>query len=220
MWLSRTSKQDSAAGEMGLPIGKKILNTTQIKNYYEEQPPGLKWRSNTIFILATVAIGLFTDLFLYGLVVPVLPFLLQGRIGVPEDQVQTYTSALLAVYAGSSVIASPIAGWFADSVATRQAPFLFALATLTVATIVLFLGETIPVLVVARILQGISSGFVWTVGLALCIETVGPENLGKAIGTVSFTADKDLQCMLTCVQDVLVHISWEPLGAIPRGAVV
>ncbi|KAK4494242.1 hypothetical protein PRZ48_014540 [Zasmidium cellare] len=162
----------------------KLLNTLQIKADYSIKPAGLKWRSNTLFIVSTVAIGLFTDLFLYGLIVPVLPYMLVDRVGLPQDQVQSHVSGLLAAYAAASVVFSPAAGIIADKVSTRQAPFLFGLASLLAATVLLFLGKTVPVLVVARILQGISAGFVWTIGLALCLETVGPENLGKTIGTI------------------------------------
>lgn len=164
----------------------KALNTLQIPGYqnYAVEPAGLQWRSNTLFIVATVAIGLFTDLFLYGLVVPVLPYMLQDRVGVPEDQVQSLTSGLLAAYAAASVVFSPVAGILADKVATRQAPFLFGLLALLASTVLLFLGTSVPVLALARILQGISAAFVWTIGLALCLETVGPENLGKTIGSV------------------------------------
>lgn len=41
-----------------------------------------------------------------------------------------------------------------------------------------------PVLVIARVLQGISAAVVWTIGLALVLDTVGPENLGKTIGSI------------------------------------
>ncbi len=167
-----------------LSIWQRILNTTQIRNNYTEHPAGLQWRSNTYFILATIAIGLFTDLFLYGLLVPVLPFMLESRVGLPDSQIQSYTSGLLAAYAGASVLASPIAGVLADRVSTRQAPFLLGLSVLLCATVLLSLGKTIPVIIFARILQGVSSGLVWTIGLAMCIETVGPQNLGKTIGTL------------------------------------
>jgi MFS family permease len=163
----------------------KLLNTLQLQNDYTVPPAGLRWRSNTLFIISTVAVGLFTDLFLYGIVVPVLPFMLEERVKVPEDQVQSYVSALLAAYAASSVIASPIAGYFADKTTTRQSPFLFGLAALLASTILLFVGQTVAILALARVLQGISAAVVWTVGLALCLETVGPENLGKTIGSVS-----------------------------------
>jgi hypothetical protein len=119
-----------------LSLWQRLFNTTQIKNNYSERPDGLQWRSNTFvryvphsyaqdqeaaasanvskFILATIGIALFTDLFLYGLLVPVLPFLLEDRIGIPDSQIQSYTSGLLAAYAGSSVLTSPIAGVIAD----------------------------------------------------------------------------------------------------------
>lgn len=130
--------------------------------------------------------GMFTDLFLYGLIVPVLPFMLKDRVGVPDDQVQANVSALLAAFGASSVIAAPVAGVLADRIETRQAPFLAGIGALFAATLLLFLGTTVPVLAIARILQGISAALVWTIGLALCLETVGPENLGKTIGSVCF----------------------------------
>lgn len=163
---------------------KKVLNTLQFSRDYSVKPWGLQWRSNTLFIVSTVGIGLFTDLFLYGLIVPVLPSILQDRVGVPDDQIQSNTSGLLAAYAAASFITSPIAGIMADRISTRQAPFLLGLTALLFATVLLFIGTTIPVLAVARVLQGVSAAFVWTIGLALCLETVGPENLGKTIGSV------------------------------------
>ncbi|KAK5081732.1 hypothetical protein LTR05_007866 [Lithohypha guttulata] len=150
----------------------------------DKPPIGLKWRSNTLFIIATVAIGLFTDLFLYGLIVPVLPFLLQERVNIPENKVQSYVSGLLAAYAGASVVFSIPAGWIADRTNARRTPFLAGLLALLGATIMLAFGQTIGVLVAARILQGISAAVVWTIGLAVVLDTVGPENLGKVIGSI------------------------------------
>ncbi|KAI9675867.1 MAG: hypothetical protein M1822_008876 [Bathelium mastoideum] len=163
---------------------KKVTSTLQLSHDYSVKPAGLRWRSNTFFIISTVAVGLFTDLFLFGLVVPVLPYMLEQRVGISEDQVQGHVSALLAAYAGASVLGSPLAGVLADKVSTRQAPFLGGLFSLLLATILLFLGRSIAVLTVARVFQGISAAMVWTIGLALCLETVGPENLGKTIGSI------------------------------------
>lgn len=151
---------------------------------YTKKPYGLRWRSNTLFIIATVGIGLFTDLFLYGLVVPILPSILRDKVGVPDGDIQSDVSGLLAAYAAASVITSPFAGILADRLSSRQAPFLVGLLALLAATVLLFVGTSIAVLTLARILQGVSAAFVWTVGLALCLETVGPKNLGKTIGSV------------------------------------
>lgn len=163
---------------------QRVTSQLPICGHQDVKPFGLRWRSNTLFIISTVAVGLFTDLFLYGLIVPVLPFMLKDRVGLPQDQVQTHTSVLLALYAAASVVFSPVAGVFADRMTSRQLPFLFGLVALLLATILLAMGQSIAVLAIARILQGVSGAVVWTIGLAMCIETVGPENLGKTIGTI------------------------------------
>ncbi|KAK5625270.1 hypothetical protein RRF57_000986 [Xylaria bambusicola] len=170
-------------------------------------PWALRWRSNTLFILTTVAVGLFTDLFLYGLVIPVLPFMLQSRLSIPGDKTQSYVSGLLAAYAGASVVSSIPAGWIADRTNSRQLPFLSGLAALLAATIMLALGKNITVLVVARILQGISAAVVWTIGLAMVLDTVGPKNLGKVIGSASHTS---LICVMLQTKMILTSARYSP----------
>lgn len=118
------------------------------------------------------------------MVVPIVPYILEDRIGIPKSHIQTATSSLLAAYAGASFVFAPFAGFIADRTSSRQAPFLAGLTALIVATIMLFTGRSMIVLAIARIAQGASSAVVWTVGLALCIDTVGPENLGKTIGSI------------------------------------
>lgn len=150
-----------------------------------ESPPwGLAWRSDTLFIVSTVGIGLFTDLFLYGLVVPILPFILSDRVHLPHGQIQSNVSGLLAAYAAASVAFSLPAGILADRLPMRRLPFLVGLVALLLATLLLLVGRTVAVLALARVLQGISAAVVWTVGLALILDTVGPGHLGKTIGSV------------------------------------
>jgi MFS family permease len=148
-------------------------------------PWGLRWRSKRSFILATVTFGLFTDLLLYGLMVPVFPFMLTDRLSIPEAQIQTYVSSLLTIYASTAVIFSIPAGWIADQINSRQSPFLVGLAALAVSTAMLAFSQSIRALIIARILQGISGAVVWTVGIAMVLDTVGPQNLGMAMGSVS-----------------------------------
>jgi MFS family permease len=151
---------------------------------YSNPPIGLKWRSNTLFIITTVGLALFTDIFLYGIVVPIFPFILTDRLNVPHDKLQIYTSVLLAAYAGASLLFSLPAGVIADQLPARQVPFLFGLVALLLSTTLLWLGQTIPLLILARILQGTSGAVVWTIGLALIMDTVGSENLGVTIGSI------------------------------------
>jgi MFS family permease len=125
-----------------------------------------------------------TDLFLYSLIVPILPFMLHDRLSIPHAAIQTNTSLLLACYAGASVIFSLPAGILTDRLSARQLPFLCGIASLFAATLLLWLGQHLWLLIVARILQGLSGAVVWTIGLALVMDTVGSDQLGTAIGSI------------------------------------
>ncbi|OCK80138.1 MFS general substrate transporter, partial [Lepidopterella palustris CBS 459.81] len=163
----------------------RLKNNVSMSSSSDKRPVGLCWRSNTYFIVVTVGVGIFTDLFLYGLIVPILPFMLEERVHTPKSEIQSQVSALLAVFAAASMVASPVAGMLADKLSSsRQLPFLLGLVILLLATILLAVGQSVAALATARLLQGASSGIVWTVGLALLVETVGPENLGKTIGSI------------------------------------
>lgn len=147
-------------------------------------PIGLKWRSHTVFILGTVGMGIFTDFLLYAMLVPVLPFMLRDRLHLPPEEIQSKIDYLLATYAGGSVLFSPIAGLLADRVRSRQLPFLAGILALFLATLLFAATDTLWVLYLARLLQGVSAATVWSVGMALVVETVGAQNMGKAMGTV------------------------------------
>lgn len=170
----------------------------------DSPPSGLRWCAIALFIVATVAVGLFTDLFFYGLIVPILPFMLPDRVDLPEEKVQSYVSAMLAPYAGASVIFSLPTGIIADKVKTRQAPFLSGLAALLAAGITLVFRKSIPVLMLARAPQGTSSAFVWTVGLAIVLDT---GNLGETIGSVGSPEGSEENMRTDSYADILLHLS-------------
>lgn len=143
-----------------------------------------KWRSSQSLVLATVTLGFFTDFFLYGVVVPVVPFLLRERLAVPEDQIQYFSSILLASYAAAAVIFSMPVGWVTDKIGSRLSPFLLGLVLLLVSTVMFTWGAHLEVIIVARALQGMSAAIVWTVGFAMVHDTVPSDQMGQAIGTV------------------------------------
>ena len=80
----------------------------------------LSLRSSKLFILTTICIAVFTDVFLYGIVVPVIPFALSSRAGVAQSSVQSWVSVLLAVYGAALLVSSPLAGWYADRSSSRR----------------------------------------------------------------------------------------------------
>lgn len=128
---------------------------------------------NTIFIIATVAAGLFTDVFLYGFIMPRSPSMLRDRINIPQEKMQSYVFGMLAAYVGASVVFSIPAAWIADRTSARRTPFPVGLAVLLAATVLLAVGRSFAVLFLSGILQKISAAIIWAVGLAMVLDTVG-----------------------------------------------
>ncbi len=149
------------------------------------KPPfGLAFRSSHGFIVATICLAIFTDTFLYGLVVPVIPYSLTEQAGVPSDELQQWTAILLACYTIALCLGSPVVGIYADHTSSRRLPLLLGLLAQAGATVLLCLGRNIGLFVVGRILQGLSAAIVWSVGLALLADTVG-NRIGAAMGYVN-----------------------------------
>jgi NADH:ubiquinone oxidoreductase subunit 2 (subunit N) len=90
---------------------------------HKDKPPVLlKVRSSAGLIVTTCSFAIFTvsglllfnfravhltspqDIFLYGVIVPILPFSLEDRIGVDTDKVQYWVSIALAVF-GAALLA-------------------------------------------------------------------------------------------------------------------
>ncbi|KAK5989068.1 putative MFS-type transporter C18.02 [Cladobotryum mycophilum] len=147
-------------------------------------PAFARFRSSPLLIITTISYAIFTDLFLYAVVVPVMPFTLTNRIGIPEHQVQIWVSISLAAYAGAILVGSPFCGYMADRTQNRKIPLLIGVVILVLSTLLLCLSHNIPMLLIGRIFQGLSTSVTWPVGLTLMIDTVGPERAGEAAGYV------------------------------------
>lgn len=150
-------------------------------------PVLLDLRSSKAFIVSSIAAAVFTDIFLYGIVVPVFPFALTSRAGIAQEHVQTWISVLLAVYGAALLVASPVCGWYADRSSSRRMSLLLGLLTLGGSTVLLTVGNSIGTFVAGRVLQGFSAAVVWVVGLALLSDTVEPEEVGFYMGYIGIS---------------------------------
>ena len=106
-------------------MGKSIVD---LGDEFADRPFGLSWRGHPLFILSTAVIGLFSETFLNGLIIPLLPFILQDRVGIAHENLQAYSTALLFAYAISSVTCCLLAGAVSDRSSSRKAPFMYGLA--------------------------------------------------------------------------------------------
>ncbi|KAK1138693.1 hypothetical protein N8T08_002084 [Aspergillus melleus] len=151
---------------------------------HAEPPVFLEWRSSSAFIIFVVVFAVFTDILLYGLIVPVTPTALHERVGLSEGEEQRWTSILLALYGAALLAFSPIAGYIADKIQSRWWPLMIGLIALGAATALLCVGDHMGLWVAGRLFQGASAAVVWTVGCALLVDTVNRDELGQAMGYI------------------------------------
>jgi len=72
-----------------------------------------KWRemeSPETFVLFVASLAIFTEVFIYSVMVPVTPYALLNRVGIVPEEVQLYTSMFLAIYGPAQVIYCLIQG--------------------------------------------------------------------------------------------------------------
>ncbi|TWU74819.1 hypothetical protein ED733_006580 [Metarhizium rileyi] len=141
-------------------------------------------RSSVPFILLMVAVAVFTDIFPYAVIVPALPDALEDRARVSQGRVQFWISVSLAAFGGAVFISAPIWGVLADRTKDRRTPMIVGLVLLITATLLLCFMRNVAMLVLGRILQGMTNALTWSVGLALVVDTVSTERLGWAMGWI------------------------------------
>ncbi|KAK1145686.1 hypothetical protein N8T08_003922 [Aspergillus melleus] len=145
---------------------------------------GQRWRSSPGFIVATMSMALFTGksqlyVFLYTFLVPILPYVLENRLGIDPSLTQRLSFALLAESSVIALVCSPFIGNYADTLPSKKAVLLASLGVVLLGSIVLAAATS------GRLIQAIASSFIWVVGYATIADNVQPENLGKTYGFVS-----------------------------------
>ncbi|ORY17210.1 major facilitator superfamily domain-containing protein [Clohesyomyces aquaticus] len=123
--------------------------------------PKLKaFRSSKLLILFTICTAMFADGFIYGLVAPVIPFVLRDQKLVAESKLQLSTSLLIAAFSIADFFGAPLC-----------------------ACILFGVSQNVGMLLASRLLQGFSSSILYTVGLAVLVDTVKKEEVGQWMGT-------------------------------------
>ncbi|KAJ5673762.1 hypothetical protein N7462_009201 [Penicillium macrosclerotiorum] len=159
-----------------------------LNKFARSRPVLLDLRSSDVLITSAVAAALFTDSFLYTVVVPVIPTALRVRVGLSEGDQQKWTSILLSLYAAALLLASPPLGYLADRMSSRRVPLLLGLVALAASTGLLCSGTTVGLWAAGRFCQGLSAAVVWAVGFALIRDTIPPEKFGRVIGILGMAS--------------------------------
>ncbi|KAG0221992.1 hypothetical protein BGW41_006274 [Actinomortierella wolfii] len=116
----------------------------------------------------------------YGIIVPIIPFIVSDRIQGDA----THTGLLLGIYAIGMLVASPLFGMISDRFVSRRVPMLIGLVVMLASTFLFMLASNFCVLLIARLLQGVAGGSVWTLGLALISDIYPAEAIGVQMGKV------------------------------------
>ncbi|KAI8149363.1 major facilitator superfamily domain-containing protein [Fennellomyces sp. T-0311] len=137
-------------------------------------------RRSHIGVAAVVALTLFTDMLTYGAVLPVLPTLIIKKLKGNSSMV----GFLFGCYAFGLLVATPVFAILSDKYQNRRLPMMAGCLGLVVSTLSFAAAETYPLLVIARVAQGVAGGASWTIGLGLLADVFPTKRLGVVMGTV------------------------------------
>ncbi|CAI7594520.1 unnamed protein product [Penicillium glandicola] len=151
----------------------------------QQEPWGFQWRSSTYFIVGTMAVAMLTDMYLYGFLVPILPFVLEHRLGLDASLTQRISTALLSQTALIMVVVSPLIGSHADRSGAKRAWLLFGLAGALLGSFILAMATSLFALFTGRLIQSAASTVLWVVGFATLADNVPADELGKMYGFVT-----------------------------------
>ncbi|KAH7030336.1 major facilitator superfamily domain-containing protein [Linnemannia elongata] len=135
-------------------------------------------RRSPFAVACVVAMALFTDMVVYGVVVPILPDIVKSRLGGTPREV----GLLFACYAIGLLASTPVFAIMSDKYQNRRIPMMLGMLGLAVATVGFSLASNYWVLILARIGQGSAGGASWTIGLGLLADVYPPDNLGVVMG--------------------------------------
>ena len=133
-------------------------------------------RTNPRMAVAVSCIALFTDMLIYGILIPLLPLM-----PAVERAGSSATGLLFAAYAAMMIATTPLAGRLVDRRGPRG-PLLVALLGLAAACLLFAVGGPYWLLLVSRLLQGAAAGLGWVASLALIAAAIPLERRGTYLG--------------------------------------
>ncbi|RCH99843.1 hypothetical protein CU097_010630 [Rhizopus azygosporus] len=169
-----------------------------IKSFSKRKPFLLNIRSSKLYVLATVALSLFTDMVTESIIIPIVPFIIDAiergvdmnsshfdiynsQLSNPES-VSKDSGTLLALFSVGIIVGSLAFGYLGDRIKHRQILMVAGLFGLLGSTLLFMFAQKFWELLFARLLQGISSACVWTLGMCLMADRFPIEELGTQMG--------------------------------------
>ncbi len=141
-----------------------------------------KPRVNPWLIAATVALAAFMEVLDTSIANVALPHI-AGNLGASEDQ----GTWVLTSYLVSNAIVLPAGAW-ASSVIGRRNFFLSCIALFTVASFLCGIAPSLPILLVARVIQGAGGGGLQPMAQAIMADSFDEKRRGQAFALYGLVA--------------------------------
>src|SRR5882757_2521107 len=133
-----------------------------------------KPKSNPWLIAATVALAAFMEVLDTSIANVALPHI-AGDLGASTSQ----GTWVLTSYLVSNAIILPVGAW-ASSVIGRKNFFMLCITIFTVASFLCGIAPTLPILLLARVLQGVGGGGLQPMAQAIMADSFEPKKRGQA----------------------------------------
>jgi DHA1 family multidrug resistance protein-like MFS transporter len=131
-------------------------------------------RKSTIFLLVSSAI--FMDMMAYTLVIPVLP---SYSLSLGADTVTI--GIIFGAYSVALLFCSIPFGMLSDMLGRRRIMIL-GMLSLAATNVIFAFSSSVHILILARLLQGMSAAATWSAGLAMLADAFGREERGRRLG--------------------------------------
>ena len=136
--------------------------------------------SSTRRILGMVAFIVFVDMLGIGLIIPVMPELIEDISSVSVDRAAEIGGTLLFTYAAMQFLFAPVIGGLSDRFGRRPI-LLLTLCALGIDYLIMALAPTLTWLFVGRAISGIM-GATWAASNSCIADCIPRENRGGAFG--------------------------------------
>ncbi|HVT62780.1 MAG TPA: MFS transporter, partial [Legionellaceae bacterium] len=135
-----------------------------------------------LFILFTA----FLSVLGIGLIIPVIPFLLENYIDPQKiDEIALYVGLLTSIYAFFQFFAAPVLGALSDKYGRRPI-LLICLVGSAIGYILFGIGGSLTILFIGRIIDGLTGGDIST-AMAYVADVTKPQDRGKYFGIIGAT---------------------------------
>lgn len=143
-----------------------------------------KYRAAKTGVLIVSSLAVFTDMVIYGVIMPIMKEIIEKYPGFDEGDVGMAQSSLPAVYAAGLLIFTPVFGSLSDRYRTRKTPMLLGQILLAMSTLLFAFAQNFITCLIARFLQGVAGAATWVVGMAMLVDVFEGPDLGVYMGIV------------------------------------